>query len=330
MRISNVAAGVDPDYTDGVPIGLSKEEAEALWRDPALEQLGYSKGLDGVQQLVIDVRAQQNAQWAYCGLFTKHPTVHFGYAGSLRVTMRYSDFSVGATGNMDRVFAHETRHIFGAPDEYKSSNCSCGALKGKFFSEPNNNCAMCSPDAAVECLMRGNSPSVCVNIPWHLGWGAFLTKIDAAVWRKDNDKTYLFSGPKYIRLTDISAGRDAGYPTDIAGNWPGLPNSVKQGIDAALWRDDNDCLYFFKGSQYVRFTKVSDGVDAGYPKSISSGWKGMPSTFNSGIDAALWRKDNGKIYFFKGTRYVRFTDVSAGVDSGYPAWINNNWIPFPK
>ena len=47
----------------------------------------------------------------------------------------------------------------------------------------------------------------------------------------------------------------------------------------------------------------------------------MPDSFNEGIDAALWRNSNGKIYFFKNGRfygkYVRFTDVSAGVDSGY-------------
>lgn len=64
-------------------------------------------------------------------------------------------------------------------------------------------------------------------------------------------------------------------------------------------------------------------------------WKGarrpgMPETFYKGIDAALLREDNGRIYFFKGRTYVRFSNVSDGVDPGYPAWIDGNWMPFPR
>ena len=44
----------------------------------------------------------------------------------------------------------------------------------------------------------------------------------------------------------------------------------------------------------------------------------MPDTFNEGIDAALWRESNDKIYLFKEGDYVRFTDVADGVDDGYP------------
>ena len=114
---------------------------------------------------------------------------------------------------------------------------------------------------------------------------------------------------------------DAGYPKPIAGNWPGLPADFNAGIGAVLQRKDNGAIYMFKGDQYVRFSNVDAGVDAGYPKPIEGNWKGMPDKFNAGIDAALWRNSNGKIYFFKKGRfygtYVRFTDVSAGVDSGY-------------
>lgn len=85
-----------------------------------------------------------------------------------------------------------------------------------------------------------------------------------------------------------------------------------------------------EASHAVRFTKVSDGVDAGYPNPIAGNWPGLPAGFEAGIDAALMRKDNHKIYFFKGTRYVRFSNVSDGVDAGYPAGINGNWMPFPR
>ena len=105
---------------------------------------------------------------------------------------------------------------------------------------------------------------------------------------------------------------------DRAG-WTGLPASFQQGIDAALWRESNGKIYFFKGSQYVRFSNVGDGVDAGYPKPIAGNWNGLPASFTSGIDAALMREDNHKIYFFKGRRYVRYSDADNTMDAGYPA-----------
>jgi len=329
VRISNVSDGVDAGYEDGVPIGLNTAEAEALWRDPALTQLGFSTGDAGRDELVADLQGDHDTQWAYVGFYTKHPTTWFAYASGRRTVIRYSDFSIGAVPNLDRIVAHETGHIFGCPDEYASSNCTCGNAAGRFFSQPNNNCANCDPDPAVPCIMRSNSPSMCDNTPWHLGWGAFLTDIDAALWRADNSKIYLFSGSKYLRITDVSAGRDSGYPRNIAGSWPGLPATFQSGIDAALWRNSNGKVYLFKGSQYVRFSNVSDGVDAGYPKSIADGWPGLPASFQAGIDAAVLRESNGKIYFFKGNQYVRFSNVSDGVDAGYPKPIAGNWIGLP-
>jgi hypothetical protein len=159
---------------------------------------------------------------------------------------------------------------------------------------------------------------------------SFYKGIDAALFREDNNRLYFFKGNQYVRFGAGSTAVDAGYPKPIAGNWPGLPASFQTGIDAALWRESNGAVYFFKGSQYVRFTKVSDGVDAGYPTSIAGNWPGLPASFQTGIDAALMRKDNHKIYFFKNRLYVRFTKVSDGVDPGYPAWIDRNWMPFPR
>ena len=148
--------------------------------------------------------------------------------------------------------------------------------------------------------------------------------------REDNGKIYFFKDDKYVRFSDVSDGVDPGYPKLIADGWPGLPTGFQNGIDAALWRESNDKIYLFKGGEYVRFTNVSDGVDPGYPKLIADGWPGLPEDFQQGIDAALMRKDNHKIYFFYGTSYVRFSKVSDGVDSGYPKLIDGNWMPFPR
>ncbi|MBL8398255.1 MAG: hypothetical protein JNL84_08955 [Candidatus Accumulibacter sp.] len=178
----------------------------------------------------------------------------------------------------------------------------------------------------VPCLMASNSSELCAFTPLHFGWGAFLAKIDAAVWRKDNDNVYLFSGEWYVRYSNISNDIDEGYPKKIAGNWSGLPSEFLANIDAALYRDSNDKLYLFKGSKYVRMT--GSAMDEGYPKPIAGNWSGLPVSFQQGIDAAFLRESNGKIYMFKGDQYVRLTETT--VDPGYPKPIAGNWPGLPS
>lgn len=181
----------------------------------------------------------------------------------------------------------------------------------------------------VPCIMKSNSEAVCDWTPGHLGWESFLTNIDAAFWRTSNDRIYLFSGPWYVRLTnDTAAGPEPGYPKRIAGNWRGLPASFESGIDAALMRESNGKIYFFKGSQYVRIGDNSE-VDAHYPKPITGNWKDLPASFNQGIDAALWRESNEKIYFFKGNQYVR-VDSDSTMELNYPRPIAGNWKGAPE
>jgi hypothetical protein len=71
--------------------------------------------------------------------------------------------------NIDRVFAHESGHVFGAPDEYAASACNCGGSHG-FFGQPNINCERCAPGGGVECLMKQNSWAMCSVTPYHLGY----------------------------------------------------------------------------------------------------------------------------------------------------------------
>jgi hypothetical protein len=81
--------------------------------------------------------------------------------------------------------------------------------------------------------------------------------------------------------------------------------------------ESNEKSYFFKGNQYVRLTGTK--VDPGYPKSLPGGWRGLPTAWNSGIDAAFFLESKEKSYFFKGSQYIRLTGTK--VDSNVEAKV---------
>jgi predicted acetyltransferase len=148
--------------------GLSGYDAlESHWRDPAMANLRYSGNYLGVVDYVQKLRTRLATQWAYVGFFTKYPVAHFAYALKPRLVMQYDNDGWGHD-NIDRVFTHETGHIFGAPDEYAASNCTCGAKFG-YLREPNGNCQGCAP-AFVDCLMAINTFGMCAHTPVHFGW----------------------------------------------------------------------------------------------------------------------------------------------------------------
>ena len=157
-----VSLQVQPDPT--------APDLEAHWRDPAMAALGYQASWTGVQQYVEAIRQQFGTQWTYCAFFTKYPLSWFAYAfiGGPRLVMDYNNDGWGPD-NIDRVFAHETGHIFGCPDEYASSGCNCGGSWGR-FGKPNTNCENCAPNGGIPCLMKANTWALCDPTRAHLGW----------------------------------------------------------------------------------------------------------------------------------------------------------------
>lgn len=153
-----------------VPANPAAGDLESYWRNATMSRLGYAATFDGVYDYVDDIRARLGTRWAYCAFFTKYPLGHFAYAsiGGPRVVMAADNDGWGPD-NIDRVFAHETGHIFGAPDEYSSSGCDCQGSWGR-FGTPNGNCDGCTPNAAP-CLMLANSFDFCRYTPSHVGWG---------------------------------------------------------------------------------------------------------------------------------------------------------------
>ena len=150
--------------------GTTYEQFERPWRDAAMAKLGFGPGMNNVLKYVNALRQKLATQRAYCTFFTKYRLKHFAYAsvGGPRLVMHFANDGWGVD-NIDRVFAHETGHIFGAPDEYATSNCGCGGAWG-FFQKPNKNCANCAPGGGVSCIMRSNEWSMCEHTKLHLGF----------------------------------------------------------------------------------------------------------------------------------------------------------------
>jgi hypothetical protein len=185
IQVVPVATPPDPNATD----------LEALWRDPAMGALGFSADWAGVTAYVEDIRNRFGTRWTYCGFFTKYPLGWFAYAsiGGPRLVMQYANDGWGPD-NIDRVFAHETGHIFGCPDEYASSNCNCGGTWGR-FGIANGNCENCASGGGVPCLMKGNTFAVCGYTPSHLGWAPQLLVrnygYNAGGWRVDQHPRFM-------------------------------------------------------------------------------------------------------------------------------------------
>jgi len=92
------------------------------------------------------------------------------------------------------------------------------------------------------------------------------------------------------------------------------------GVDAVMNRG-NHKAYFFQGSEYTRFDLAKGQADAGYPRKIARGWRGV---WPDGVDAAV-SNGRSKVYFFKGAEYVRYDLGTDRVDRGYPRPIRGYW-----
>lgn len=98
-------------------------------------------------------------------------------------------------------------------------------------------------------------------------------------------------------------------------------------ITAALDWSVSRAYYFRDDSQYVRYSKITDSADSGYPLGITDGtWPGLGNYANQIV--AAFKASSSKGYFFlTDGRYLRYDLNSDSVDSGYPKNIDNNSWP---
>jgi hypothetical protein len=160
---------------------------ERTWRDQAMGDLGYSDGDRGMYDYLHKLRTTKwpicpAPDWAYIAFFTKYET-GFSYAayatiGGPRLVVCYDPTGLRwgyPPEEVSLLFAHETGHIFGAPDEYpKFGRCSTDTttVPWGYLRETNGNCEVINLSPA-DCLMRGVTDferQICQYTVVHFGW----------------------------------------------------------------------------------------------------------------------------------------------------------------
>lgn len=90
---------------------------------------------------------------------------------------------------------------------------------------------------------------------------------------------------------------------------------------------DNNTAYFFRAdNRYVRYNKVNDQADNGYPVDVNnSSWLGLGDYRD--LITAGFNADNGKSYFFlRDGRYIQYDNATDRADAGFPKPTDNiNW-----
>ena len=243
------------------------ESAEAPWRNVALQNMGFSASRSGSLQYVQNLRASRGTDWAYVGYFTKYPLHHFAYAVDEKICMNYSNDGWGSD-QINRVFAHETCHIFGAADEY--GNCSCGSSHGH-LGVPNNNCVKC-PGTHVACLMDGNVLELCQWSRGQIGWDDRLL---GPTWRRFE------LAPANIAATDGGITSVSRIPNSMEIWWVGANGSIQ-------------CAYWYEGQEGFRRYELAPAGSASLnggitsvsriPNSMEIWWVGA----NGSIQCAYW------------------------------------------
>ncbi len=152
------------------PAAADWEAAEAPWRDAALKAWGQAAGMAGVDAFISSASFSTTPDYAYAALLTNYPVAWESYTSGARkvvyqLTGVLNDWKLAGA---HFVFAHETGHTSGAPDEYAASHCSLTDKSG-FSNSANTNCENGNA-ASVDCLMRNNTKKLCPATPGHFGW----------------------------------------------------------------------------------------------------------------------------------------------------------------
>ncbi|GAA3031248.1 hypothetical protein [Actinokineospora globicatena] len=286
VRTPSITAQPDPSATDAAK--------EPLWRDPALKAIGF----DTAAQYAEKLRDTKNSTWAYVAFFTKYPVRHFAYAsiGGPRLVMQYSNDGWGVD-NIDRVFAHETGHIFGAPDEYASSGCDCGGSWGP-WGKPNANCETCAPSGGEPCIMKSNSWTMCAHTPWHLGF------------------------PQGQRYSGVFTAGTGGHGLWVNADWSHFVAKWQEWSAAGLRLDE---LEISKPGGNLRYSGVFTAGAGGHGLWALVDWDSFVAKWQEWSAQGLRLVDLDITEIDGKPRYSGVFRAGAG---GYGLWVNAEWSNF--
>lgn len=202
----NRLIGLAPRDVNGVPrltfiIDLSPvtlgipdpaPDSEVDWRDPAMLQVGpgYQAEEAGLYDYLHDLRTTRwplcpGPDWAYVAFFTKYADKEnqnrsaWANIGGPRLVIPFISRGGYGLTDIDYQFAHETGHIFGAPDEYpKRYQCPPSyPNQWGYLREPNVNCEVTNPNYpptgnAEDCFLRWGPGcyAICQHTVSHFGW----------------------------------------------------------------------------------------------------------------------------------------------------------------
>ncbi len=145
---------------------------------------------------------------------------------------------------------------------------------------------------------------------------------------------YIFK-EAYVFKYDSSFVMDRSYPKLIKTVFRGWDGStlitLPFELDTVLHVPSKSVTYFFKDDLYWRSSQLYE-LDPGYPKKISSYFKGLDKNngFGGKLDASFIWSGNGRIYFVEGNNYWRFDDELGKIEHGYPKLFDSTWQGLPR
>lgn len=280
----------------------SYESCEQVFVNPTLQALGYPAGNEGCVQLTQDLQRSNNANWAYIAFFTKYPLYHFAYQYDVNVFMQYSNDGWGPY-QIDKVFAHETCHVFGAADEYSLEAGYCNCHESGFYRVPNNNCANCAYAPKVGCLMDANELSLCNWSRGQIGWGYWnlpfrtMPGTGGASFQSTSASPALayFKGKMYIAFKSNNANNQIIIGSSSKGIWGNFYSLSQQSTsDAPALAVFNDTLFLAwkanDNSNKIYYAMSTNGVNWTWPSQNNY----LPGQSTSAAPALAGY--NGKIY----------------------------------
>jgi hypothetical protein len=324
-----VSAPPIPEPPPPNPTPEDYEKYEAVWRDPALQQMGYSPGMDGVIAYIEERRLKRKTSWTYCAFVTKYQLAHFAYAapGGPRLAMEYANDG-WTPENIDRVFAHESGHIFHAPDEYKP--CKCDGEWG-YFKRPNANCEECAPSQGTPCIMKQNDWEMCRWTSWHLGfqWPASLPINDSAR-SQVTPAGVAFKGKLYLFYPDGEGRLLCSVSADNGTTWSkGQPihtiTSATTAPAAAVEFNGKLYVFFSSDDSWIYYSSSADGTSWGNVNRVIQ----VDKTPNTPAAAVF----NKKLYVFfqDATDYLFYCDSFDGSRWSNAKNVNpHDRTPFPQ